>query len=57
MPKIERQTIENIKTVTIAVLITAIIAFIAGNIYAGDQQARVEAAANAKSSVTATTKK
>lgn len=40
----EKQTIENIKTVTIAVLITAIVSFIAGGMYGSKQQATVEAA-------------
>ena len=44
MPKIDKKTIETGKTVIIAVLITAIVSFVAGNIYAGNRQTQVNAA-------------
>lgn len=53
MSKLNKGTIETVKTVTIAVLVTAVIAFIGGNLYASKQHSRLEsvraqATANAK---------
>lgn len=47
MSKINKGTVETIKTVVIAVLITAIVAFIGGMHFASAQEARVSEAAKA----------
>lgn len=52
MTQVSRQTVETIKTVVIAVLITAVAAFIGGMHYQNANNARVHAAV-----VEATTKK
>lgn len=44
MKKLNSKTIETIKTVTIAVLITAIVAFIGGNVYANKQHDQLQSA-------------
>lgn len=44
MKKINKQSVETFKTVVIAILITAVIAFVAGMQYANKQNAKVEAA-------------
>lgn len=46
MPKVNKQAVETAKTVVIAVLITAIVAFIGGMRYAEHQEARVTKAAS-----------
>lgn len=45
----KKQTIETVKTVLIAVLVTAILAFVAGIHYADSQHSRVDAAVSAVS--------
>lgn len=44
MKKINKQSVETFKTVLIAILITGVIAFVAGMRYANEQNAKVEAA-------------
>lgn len=44
MKKISKQSVETFKTVLIAVLVTAVIAFVAGMRYADQQQQKVQAA-------------
>lgn len=44
MKKINKQSVETFKTVLIAVLITAVIAFVAGMRYANSQQATIDQA-------------
>ncbi len=41
MPKVNKQAVETVKTVVIAVLITGIVAFVGGMKYAEHQEARV----------------
>ncbi len=51
MTKPNKNTIETIKTVVIAVLITAIVAFIGGMVYANKQHDVVDAAVQAATPV------
>ena len=44
MKKINKTTVETVKTVLIAILVTAVVAFIAGMRYADNQNAKVQAA-------------
>lgn len=44
MKKIKKEAVETFKTVVIAVLVTAVVAFIAGMRYADNQNAEVQAA-------------
>lgn len=44
MAKLNKSTVETIKTVVIAVLVSSIVAFIAGNVYANKQNGKLEAA-------------
>ena len=44
MKKINKQSVETFKTVVIAILITAVIAFVAGMRYADNQNNKVQAA-------------
>ena len=53
MPKVNKQAVETAKTVIIAVLITAIVAFIGGMRYAEHQEARVTQAAKSTTAVVA----
>lgn len=53
MPKVNKQAVETAKTVVIAVLITAIVAFIGGMRYAEHQEARVTKAAKSTTAVVA----
>lgn len=46
-PVKQSRTIETIKTIVIAILITAVVAFIAGMRYAESEQAKVDAAVKA----------
>lgn len=52
MKKLNKQTVETAKTVVIAVLVSAIVAFISGMAYANKQQSKVD---NAVASVQAET--
>ena len=44
MKKISKQSVETFKTVLIAILVTAVVAFVAGMRYADNQNAEVQAA-------------
>lgn len=44
MKKINKQAVETFKTVLIAILVTAVVAFVAGMRYADNQNAKLEAA-------------
>lgn len=54
-PKLKKSTIEAIKTVTIAVLVTALVAFIGGVKYANKQQAQIDQAVKKAQTATAET--
>lgn len=47
MPKINKQTVETVKTVVIAVLITGAIAFVGGMKFNASQNAQADARVNA----------
>lgn len=47
MPKINKQTVETVKTVVIAVLVTGAIAFVAGMQYNARENAQADARVNA----------
>ena len=56
-PVKQSRTIETIKTIVIAILITAVVAFIAGMRYAESEQAKVDAAVKAVEKVVVTESK
>jgi type II secretory pathway pseudopilin PulG len=52
MPKLNKGTLETVKTVLIAVLITGIVAFVAGTRYQASQDTRVTAQVAAQAATT-----
>lgn len=52
--KPRKQVIETVKTVTIAILVTAIVAFICGMAYANKQHSEIDQAVKSATSVDAT---